>query len=61
MNTAQRILAEFPGMIERRAQAATQAAWIDDNGFTERFEFDDGSKLICEHTANPGHEWREEA
>lgn len=60
MNAAQSILSEFQTMKDRRAHAGTRAAWINDNGFTEEFEFDDGSRLICEHTANPGHEWRVE-
>jgi len=30
-----------------------------DDGFTERFPMSDGSVLVYDHSANPGHEWRE--
>ena len=33
---------------------------VTDDGFTERFTLPDGSVLIYDHTANPGHEWRAE-
>lgn len=31
-----------------------------DTGYTERFPFADGSVLVYDHTANPGHEWTAE-
>ena len=33
---------------------------VADDGFAERFTMPDGSVLVYDHTANPGHEWRAE-
>ena len=56
------LIADRPHASTRREilRTARMLYPVADDGFTERFSMPDGSVLIYDHTANPGHEWRAE-
>ena len=63
MNQAQTIMARIADMPHKstRVQVLNQcrnAYPSQDDGYTETFTLPDGSVLIYDHTANPGHEFR---